>query len=380
LIRLTFISEATQSFHIALLGGLPLPNEPAVEFKTTPDSPIITSIDDTIDVTNVSSSFIPRDTGVEKNGLRVELPTQNDALHVFQPFAVSDIEGYLAIADDDLGTEYYVSTYCPNDAICQFAVTPVFDDTSLCITLRNGTSTPLTCSGTGLTTGSSDVPCHLDEFDVMYIQSSEDLSGSRIIADKKVAVFVGAINVEQPPNMNRHRLIEQIPPVSKWGTRFVVASSGKNVAGEMIKIVTQASDTHIYINGFSPFIIPNEGQSVERKIDSGITAVVEASKPVLILQIFGTLTLNTSSMAASKPAMVNVLSVNQWTNSSYAPSWTGCTSIFSTGNGSNPPTLELALQTLYSICDNGITSLVKVLWTAGSIEVIQRVHTVHHLI
>lgn len=306
-----------RTYHVALLGGEYDGDTPVYLHTSDNTLTVSTSKSNTLNLTQSSdewsapdtSYLVPNSTKTSPGGLKATLST-NASLYVIQPYADADTEGYLAIPDVDLGTEYIVPTFCPDGSTCQFAVTPTEDDTSLCITVRNGSHCYQGCGSTAA--GSSDFPCHLNEFDVFYMESSTDLSGTHIIANKKVAVFIGAIDVTYSTSTSsKYRLLEQIPPVNKWGKNFAVIPSGANTAGELIKIITKTKNTQIYISGFSPFVISEAGESVVKKIDRGIETLVEASKPVLILQIFGIIPFNSTSHESTPPSMVLVRANSQ---------------------------------------------------------------------
>jgi len=51
---------------------------------------------------------------------------------------------------------------------------------------------------------------------------------------------------------SRDLLVEQLPPVSSWGTQFAVPSTPKRIDREdIIKIVCHQDGTHVLVSGFS---------------------------------------------------------------------------------------------------------------------------------
>ena len=271
----------------------------------------------TTDSTNgpAKTATIPEYVQVGYKGFRVEV--ENKPLYVLQAHKDSNGDQYLAIPDSHLGNEYYISNYCPDGSMCQFAVTPVVDNTNVCIQIPNAinvSNVAVTCP-TKQEAQQKDtwsiVKCTLNELNVLVVTYNGDLSGIRVTANNNVAVVVGASQMKTPYNSRNSRPIEQLPPVNKWGKEFVVVPSELDTSGDMIKITSRVKNTQLYMTGFSPFIIPHIGQSVERKVDRGINVYIRASNPVLVLQIIGT-TFTTSRTTPASMSLVPAISY--WKN------------------------------------------------------------------
>jgi len=226
----------------------------------------------------------------------------------------TDSESYRAIPDSKLGTEYVVGTYCSNGGSCQFAVIATQDQTSVNIILPNSAASTVTCvSGQPLNGQSqgSDFVVTLNELDVFYLENANDLSGTRIVANNPISVIVGGRDI---PDLNGNvgMMVEQIPPISKWGTEFMIGPGPRNDAGDIIKIVTHTANTEVYIQGFSEFIIPKGASAIERRIDWGMNSIVRTSYPVLILQVVSiSLYTTTAGTIRGTPSMVVVPSKSQ---------------------------------------------------------------------
>ncbi|XP_052224980.1 uncharacterized protein LOC127840612 [Dreissena polymorpha] len=242
------------------------------------------------------------------SGLRfaVDNDTDTTPVIVLQSYGKMQ-EGYAAIEDAHLGTEYYVGTYCSMGGYCQFAVTPVYNDTNVTVYLPDGKNETLKCNTNAA--NHFGVPVTLNELEVLRIESTQDLSGTRIVASKNIAVFVGTRHIQSS------FMIEQIPPVNKWGTTFVFAPNPRNNAGDLMKIITKSVDTEVSIAGFSSFIIPKTIASVERRIDWGMNSVVRTSRPVLVLHIMSVNLYNGTGNVVGLPSMVLVPDKNHWITS-----------------------------------------------------------------
>ena len=223
-------------------------------------------------------------------------------------------EGFLAIPDAALGTEYYVATFCRFGGYCQFSVTPVEDGTSVMVRFLSAVNGAQVCiSGVDVSSSSpADIPFLLDEFDVLHFESTSDLTGTYITSNKKIAVFAGARNVPSADSNAVSHVIEQLPPVNKWGKEFLVVPNNLNPAGDEFIIVTSAASTKVEISGFSPFVIPYAGQFVTRRIDWGMYSYIETSNPVLVVQMMSIDIYNDSSSVQGNPSMLLAQSVDHF--------------------------------------------------------------------
>ena len=261
--------------------------------------------------------LVPDGTEIAKKGIKVE-SADDFTLHVIQADSSGSwSDGYVAIPAENLGKTYYVNTYCSTGGMCQFAVLATVDNTKVEITFPNSVQTRSICvSGSPVDsspTSGSVTPFVLNELDVLHFESEYDLSGTYIRADNNIAVFAGARDIPKRGGTSSNT-IEQIPPLNKWGTKFIVVPNYFNDAGDIFKIVTQDDNTIIYTLGFSPFIIPNAGDAVERRADWLMHTEIHASSPVLIIQIMNLDLYNSSSgnILSGSPAMLLVPHVDQW--------------------------------------------------------------------
>jgi len=261
-----------------------------------------------------ASLIVPTAAGVHlQKGIKIEAGSDVSVV-VRQTY--TDSESYRAIPDSQLGTEYVVGTYCSNGGSCQFAVIATQDRTSVNIILPNSAASTITCvSGQPINGQSqgSDFVVTLNELDVFYLENANDLSGTRIVANNPISVIVGGRDI---PYVNAAgnfgMMVEQIPPISKWGTEFMIGPGPRNDAGDIIKIVTNTANTEVYIQGFSEFIIPKGASAIERRIDWGMDSIVRTSYPVMILQVVSiSLYTTTAGTIQGTPSMVVVPSKSQ---------------------------------------------------------------------
>jgi hypothetical protein len=132
-----------------------------------------------------------------------------------------------------------------------------------------------------------------------------DLTGSTVVADKRVAVFAGHGCANAPISMCKggkcsydpgvfctldsdcpsiaacDHLEEQLPPISAWGKRYLVPKTFKRgQAGDVIRVLASEDGTSITVKGASVSIpVLNRGQFHEFEIQGDIE--LSSTKPFL---------------------------------------------------------------------------------------------------
>ncbi|KAH0631341.1 hypothetical protein JD844_005630 [Phrynosoma platyrhinos] len=117
-----------------------------------------------------------------------------------------------------LGTEYYVITPAgtrSTNYLKEFAVIAWQIPTRVDVYLKGKVVFDGKTYGAG-----SKLTINLGAFQVVQLQSSDDLSGTRIHSSAPVAVLSGHVCVQQ--NYYCDHVSEQLLPVSSWGTTFIV--------------------------------------------------------------------------------------------------------------------------------------------------------------
>jgi hypothetical protein len=260
--------------------------------------------------------------------------TANDEVTVYglnQALYTSD--AFLALPVSSLGVEYMVLAYksdargllfMPNsrDEVStpsQFAVVATQNNTEVRIlpsapTLVAGTAAPQVVR---LNEGES----YLVQADPRAAGGLADLSGTRIIATKPIAVFAGhqrtTLPVELRPSLwTRDHLVEQLPGLETWGksafiTPFLRARDEIGVGTDLFRIIAAYDNTQIFVNG-QPLTTLSAGQVYEASLIS--SAWITASDQILVAQF-----KKTSSTLEAKfigdPFMLLVPQVEQYDRS-----------------------------------------------------------------
>jgi hypothetical protein len=191
-------------------------------------------------------------------------------------------DGYLALPTDALGTGYRVLDYpgnnnCPGQA--QFEVIGTQDETTVTITPTAliGSHNPEVAYTKTLNQGSAYLAKTL---------GTATLSGTTITADHPIAVLGGTSCAQVPIGTSfANPLVEQMPPVSLWGSDFSVEPFAGRTSGDQVTIVGSQSETAVSVTTATgpppgaPTSI-NAGQAATFEIEE--SARIKAAAPILV--------------------------------------------------------------------------------------------------
>ena len=121
-----------------------------------------------------------------------------------------------------------------------------------------------------------------DVFRLISMHDGEDLTGSRVQADKPVAVFGGHSLAYVPYNVPyADHLYEQIPSVDLWGRHFVTIPLKGRTGGDLFRALASDDNTHVSINGEIVATL-NRGQFYETVLTQ--PAYILADQHILLAQ------------------------------------------------------------------------------------------------
>ena len=88
----------------------------------------------------------------------------------------------------------------------------------------------------------------IDRLQTYLLNNLEDLSGTRVVSDKPIALFGGheCAQVPEATNYCAH-LVQQIPPEPTWGDRFFIIPVPQRYSGEYYRAATIFSDTSLNV-------------------------------------------------------------------------------------------------------------------------------------
>ncbi|KAK3596599.1 hypothetical protein CHS0354_020942 [Potamilus streckersoni] len=245
---------------------------------------------------HICTDAFPRKTGVTKTGLKLET-TSTEEVSVQVLLKTGDkAEGYMAYPYEVLGKEYYITTFCAFvSTVCQFAVLATNNNTYLKIDFINVSNKSQDQSNLNDTM----ITLKLNELDVLQVESTRSLTGVHIISNKPVAVFAGSrSNLSSDPS----HFIEQLLPVKLWGTEFIL-KPGLSATGDFIQIIAGEMNTKVEMTGYPPFIMPEKGQYVQKRLEKGLLYHLLSDYPIQIAQ-FVSINLYNNSVSALTAMLV----------------------------------------------------------------------------
>ena len=129
----------------------------------------------------------------------------------------------------------------------------------------------------------------INRLQTRYMQTTSDLSGTKIVTNKPVSVFSGHRCAYVPySNGNCGYLIEQIPPTAYWGRVYYIAPLATRVS-YTIKVLAAYDSTNVTIscNGTTESHSVNEKSHVTKTLDNQEYCIIYANKKILVAQFSG---------------------------------------------------------------------------------------------
>ena len=148
----------------------------------------------------------------------------------------------------------------------------------------------------------------------LYLSSEDDLTGSRVISSKPIAFISGHECGTVPFNIHFcDQLIEQLPPTSTWGKRFITAPIAARTAVDIFKVLASRDGTVFQSSCFSDILTLDAGEFSEFNISSSSFCYFESNQPVLMVQF--SVASDLDQVLAGDPFMVVVPPIEQYRNS-----------------------------------------------------------------
>ncbi|XP_069482538.1 uncharacterized protein [Ambystoma mexicanum] len=180
-----------------------------------------------------------------------------------------------------LGQDYYMLTPIsrPGDASYEFAIVNINTSNMVNVTLKGDVVYEQERYPAG-----SVLNLTLAPFQSIQFQSSMDLTGSRVMAAQPVAVLSGHQCGQRYADLSKGHVYEQLPPVSKWGTTFIVPPlSAQKDEGLVYVVASRATNIEIYT---SPSLRSNSSLVAGGALTLGMVPAslyITADHPILVL-------------------------------------------------------------------------------------------------
>nr|XP_032636213.1 IgGFc-binding protein-like [Chelonoidis abingdonii] len=156
-----------------------------------------------------------------------------------------------------LGNEHYIVTPSTQslDSYPEFSVMMYKDCNSMEVHVKGKLHYLTQVSSTG-----NKLEIKLRPFEGYQFQGIADLSGTRIVSEKPVAVLVGQGCFCN--NTKCNHVIEQLLPVCSWGTTYIIPPLPWQIVDEIVYITASQSTTVLYQLGEQPETVTLAGGSV----------------------------------------------------------------------------------------------------------------------
>ena len=184
------------------------------------------------------------------------------------------------------------------------------DDTTVTIKLTVGATVyrPYTKGSTVTISARKEQP-------IPIISANGDLTGTEVVSNKPLAVYSGH-ECATIPTRKRYcdQIVEQIPPVSSLGTRYIASPFAGRQGGAVVKIVATNNQTAVTIKCDASIsnVLLNISQSYLFTTPSNEACYIAASQPVLVAQ----LSTGRGDELFGDPSMVILPPIEGFSNSS----------------------------------------------------------------
>ncbi|XP_063798277.1 IgGFc-binding protein-like [Pseudophryne corroboree] len=180
---------------------------------------------------------------------------------------------------EDLGSDYYVVTPLggPDDGFKEFSVVSNEEATNVDVYLTGAVvyQEKLYPAGANLTV-------LLEPYNALQLLSRDDLSGTRVISQKPVAVLSGHTCTWN--NTRCNHVYEQLRPVSSWGTTFIIPPIFLQTKPDIVYVVAAQNTKISYqINAVRSTLDLSTGQVIQLTIPVNVSIYLSASAGVQVI-------------------------------------------------------------------------------------------------
>ncbi|KAJ1212770.1 hypothetical protein NDU88_000415 [Pleurodeles waltl] len=196
----------------------------------------------------------------------------------------------------------------------------------------------------------------LAPYESVQFQSSECLTGSKVIAEQRVAVLSGHQCAQRYTDLSRGHIYEQLPPVSQWGTKFTVPPlSVREGADSVYVIASSSTNLQVYKgSGQGSTYQLNEGSTLALDVGSALMSLTADSPILVMFHCTGGLSYQTPLWA---PFILPILPNDQFSVSE---------AVFAPGNYINRVVIVAPANTASNVKIVGQSPQVPIRWNSTS--------------
>ena len=155
----------------------------------------------------------------------------------------------------------------------------------------------------------------INRLQTLFIESIDDLSGTKIVTNNEVSVLSGHEAALVPSNFEAaDHLIEQIPSTEFWGNKYYTAPFV--TTSYTIKVLAAYNSTNvtIYCNDTVEHFAINEGEFINKTLMFQEYCTISSNKKVLVVQFSHGRINSSNSDSTGDPMMTLVPAISQYLN------------------------------------------------------------------
>jgi len=238
----------------------------------------------TVTTVTVPSTAEIRSTDVVEAGAAIRVTSEEQITVYGLNRVFLSTDAFAALPTEVLGQRYRVAAWSGGvngPSQLAIAAVPAFEgDTTTPTTV---TITP--AADAGARPAGVPYTVVLRPLDAYQLQSAGDLTGSLIESDRPISAFGGNLCANIPNQQTGFcdHVVEQLPPISIWGTEALTVPLATRTSGDTFRIMADQNGTQVQLEGAAPesFTL-NAGEFAERNLAGSYR--IAANAPILVSQ------------------------------------------------------------------------------------------------
>ena len=156
----------------------------------------------------------------------------------------------------------------------------------------------------------------LNQMETYLHETSNDNTGTRIVSNKPLSVFSGALCTNIPADKEAcDHITEQFPPTATWGTHFLSASFSGRMSGDIYRVLTSQPSTNVTVNCTTysqpqAYSLATAGAWQELTTPANSFCVIESNNPLLVVEF----ALGSETDGIGDPFMMMIPPIEQYSN------------------------------------------------------------------
>lgn len=220
--------------------------------------------------------------GSQRSANTVRIEASADVTVTSLSYKLNTADTSAVYPTSDWGTEYFIFTPAgsPPDSYKEFALTNGKETNKIEITPKG----PITFQGRFYAIDTQMV-IDLQPYESVQLQSTADLSGTRVASQRPVAVFTGHTCTWQFSKCDH--VYEQLLPVSSWGTNFIVPPVSLQKQYDSVYIqASQSTRVNVQYGNRRNDLTLTRGQTVELRYSDPDILSIKSDQGIQVLLFF----------------------------------------------------------------------------------------------